>query len=139
MSLALTPINEAWTSQLNSSSKKDPNKNKQSSFTNTYTSPDMQNKILMDLGMVEKFSNDNENEKQNTMSLQITNPELIHYFQPYSNNYIETFILKAMKNQNNNSSAALSPEVLDTIENIYTIVSFILVLIIIDIMLRIKK
>ena len=148
MSLSLTPIGEAWAAPSKKKKKQEiPNKK---TARNVYANPEMQTKILKELGMLnddpeyeqpktevkEPQTKEIEtfvNQPTNSLSLNITNPQLMSLFKPYSNEYIEMMILKCVS-QNNNGS-----ELHDLVESVYLMVSMLLVLVIIDIAFHFKK
>ena len=138
MSLALTPLNDAWT--IKKPTKKSEKRNV--APQNKYSSPQIQNKILQELGMIETYEEPIQQDIQesNTLQLTLTNKDLIEFFKPYSNDYIEAFIFHCMsKPKQENNTTMLSPELFETIENIYLVVCLIMVLVIIDILLRLRK
>lgn len=132
MALALTPLNDAWV--IKKPSKKTEKKNVVQ--PNKYSSPQMQNKILQELGMVETYE---EPQESDSLQLTLTNKDLVNFFKPYSNEYIEQFIFHCMSVPKDKNEMMISPELFEIIENIYMIVILIMVLVIIDILLRMRK
>lgn len=138
MTLELTPLSDAW-----SVPKKKPKseKPKEQVQQNRYASPQMQNKILQELGMIESFDEPDYQPVakpiKTGLTVEFKSKELIDFFRPYSNDYIEQYILTCM--QSNNSNYGLTSNTLETIENIYMIVTIIMLLVIIDIALHMKK
>ena len=140
MSLSLTPINEAW----NSVKPKEKPKQQQKMKPNVYNNPETQTKILAELGMIPQ--NDIEYEEQkpkeivvndpNSLNIHFKNRELVNMLKPYSNDYIETILLGCIKNQQQNG---LTKELLDTIETMYMMISLILLLLVVDLLFKIKK
>jgi hypothetical protein len=154
MSLALTPINDAWSNQIQTKKKQPPKPDKRKDSKNpqpqnVYNSPHMQTKILNELGMLQPLEEHGVEEEPEQMpqrqlvqqtassdSLNITlsKPFLVNMLRPYSNEYIEMIIMKCMSEQNNSTSQDL----IDTVETIYLMVSILLVLVIIDIVFKMK-
>lgn len=140
MSLSLTPINEAWKNIKTPQQfqKKEKNKNKQ----NIYSNPETQSKILTELGMIENHLDIEEPNKQieiqnmDSLNINLKNPELVNMLKPYSNDYIETIILNCINKKDN---SILPKEIIDTIETMYMMISFILLLIIVDVLFKIKR
>jgi len=138
MSLSLTPLNEAW-NNIKPKIKQKPQKPKQ----NIYSNPETQSKILSELGMIEQeVQPEIEEPKQiqvynsNSLNINLKNKELVNMLKPYSNDYIETILLNCIKN---NNQIGITEELIETINTIYIIVSFILLLCVIDILFKIKK
>jgi len=142
MSLALTPINEAW----NSVKPKHKPKQQQKMKPNVYNNPETQTKILTELGMIPQ--NDIEYEVQdqkpkeieihntNSLNINLKNSELVNMLKPYSNDYIETILLGCIKNQQQNG---ITKELVDTIETMYMMISLILLLLVIDLLFKMKR
>ena len=73
MSLALTPINEAWSST-KSKQKPKPKPKQQQVKPNAYSNPEMQSKILSELGMISPIENEYEiQEIEEPKEIQIQN------------------------------------------------------------------
>ena len=150
MSLSLTPISDAWSTLQTDKKKsvqKKSEKNKEK-VQNVYQSPQMQTKILNELGMIQHNSIEEEEEqekpiehnmivRQNSLNINLTNPDLINMFKPYSNDYIEMMIIKCLSD--NTKGNDVSQDLVDLVENIYLMVSLLLVLVIIDIIFKFKK
>ena len=150
MSLALTPLNDAWSGGIQIKKKppqqKKVEKNSQKVRPqNVYNSPQMQMKILNELGMIQQEEpqeapEENQIEVQqpqmmsDSLNINISNPFLVNMFRPYSNEYIEMIIMKCVSEKNNDTSQ----ELIDTVETIYLMVSILLVLVIIDIVFKMK-
>jgi len=144
MSLALTPINDAWSHMTKPKEKKEKKITRQVVSSppnnNMYSNPDIQNKILRELNLIEPFSEPEPEQivPQNINNgLQFKSKELQDYFKPYSSEYIESIILNIM-NKSNQSNYDING-LTETLENIYIIVLAILILIIFDIALRYKR
>jgi len=144
MALALTPLSDAWSGSLQQKKKQPIKKNeKKIKHQNAYSSPQMQTKILGDLGMLEPEPEPEVMEldvpvvDQSTNSLNITlsNPNLVSMFRPYSNEYIEMVLMKCLSEKNN----GVNQDLIDTVDTIYLIVTILLVLVIIDIIFKMKQ
>ena len=141
MALALTPINDAWS---NMSKIKREKKTKpvspQPNNNNMYSNPEIQNKILRELNLIESYS-EPETELVSVPtqmpSLQFKNKDLQEYFKPYSGDYIESIILNTLRNSNK-SNTDLN-HLSETLDNIYIIVLAVLILTVFDIALRYKR
>lgn len=144
MALALTPINDAWS---NLSKIKKEKKSKpvypQSNHNNMYSNPEMQNKILRELNLIESYSEPEQITEpvsiQTPMisSFQFKNKDLQEYFKPYSSDYIESIILNTLRNSNKSNTD--SNHLSETLDNIYIIVLAVLILTVFDIALRYKR
>lgn len=143
MSLALTPINEAWNSV--KSKPKPKQKPQQKTKPNAYNNPETQSKILAELGLipsneyeVQEVEEPNQIEIQNPNSLNINikNQNLVNMLKPYSNDYIETILISCLNNQHQNG---LTKEMIETIETMYMMISLILLLVVIDMIFKMKK
>lgn len=144
MSLALTPLNEAWNSMKVKSKPKV--KNIQKVKPNVYNNPETQAKILTELGMMEREHDYETQEieeskqvvvnKPNSLNINFTNTELINYLKPYSNDYIERIFLNCIQNKEN---TGITTELIDTIETMYLMISLLLLLFMIDIVFKIRK
>lgn len=151
MSLALTPLNDAWSSGIQIKKKPPQQKKVEKNVQkvrpqNVYNSPHMQMKILNELGMlpqeepqevVEERQIETQQPQMGTdssLNINISNPFLVNMFRPYSNEYIEMIIMKCVSEKNNDTSQ----ELIDTVETIYLMVSILLVLVIIDIVFKMK-
>ena len=143
MSLALTPINEAW----NSVKPKQKSKQQQKVKQNIYNNPETQSKILSELGMIPQIKDEYEvqeveepkNQIQindpNSLNIHLKNIDLVNMLKPYSNDYIETILLGCIKSKQQNG---LSQELVDTIETMYVMISIILFLLVIDILFKMR-
>ena len=143
MSLALTPINEAW----NSVKPKQKPKQQQKVKPNVYNNPETQSKILSELGMIPQIKDEYEvqqveepkNQIQindpNSLNIHLKNIDLVNMLKPYSNDYIETILLGCIKSKQQNG---LSQELVDTIETMYVMISIILFLLVIDILFKMR-
>lgn len=147
MSLALTPINEAWNSVKPKPKPKPKFKQQQKMKPNIYNNPETQSKILSELGMIPQ--NDIEYEVQeveepkqieihnpNSLNINLKNIELVNMLKPYSNDYIETILLGCIKNQ---QQTGITKELVDTIETMYMMISLILLLLVIDLLFKMKR
>ena len=142
MSLALTPINEAWNSIKSKTKQKQPQKVK----PNMYNNPETQSKILSELGMIPStIENDFEVEESrqivkihdtNSLNINLKNNELVNMLKPYSNEYIESILLRCINGSQQNG---LTKELVDTIETMYLMISLILLLLVIDLLFKMKK
>ena len=145
MSLSLTPINEAWKNTQQKRIKSTKPKNVESQKHNIYSSPETQSKILSELGMIEHQNYEIPIETEQTQPLQVLNKnslnltiqrkELVEFFKPYSNEYIENIIYDCINNKKQNG---LTQDLIDTIETMYIMLSLILFLMVIDILFKIK-
>ena len=119
MNLSFTPINEAWS-------------------VPTYKKNKFKTDVVKELKM---FDEENEQEtskyekskeiESNEYKIYIKNKELKKYFQPYSNEYIETMIYNLINNNKNDVNNEI-------IENINTMVIIILVLVTVQLMMKIN-
>ena len=151
MSLALTPLNDAWSGGIQMKKKPPQQKKVEKNVQkvrpqNVYNSPQMQMKILNELGMLQQeepqeVAEERQIEVQqpqigtdNSLNINISNPFLVNMFRPYSNEYIEMIIMKCVSEKNNDTRQ----ELIDTVETIYLMVSILLVLVIIDIVFKMK-
>ena len=147
MSLALTPINEAWNTV--KSKPKMKQKQQQKIKPNIYNNPETQSKILSELGMIPSANENNyedqevEESKQiveihdsNSLNINLKNSELVNLLKPYSNEYIESILLKYINGSQQND---LTKELVDTIETMYLMISLILLLLVIDLLFKMKK
>ena len=142
MTLALTPINEAWNSIKSKTKQKQPQKVK----PNMYNNPETQSKILSELGMIPStIENDFEVEESrqivkihdtNSLNINLKNNELVNMLKPYSNEYIESILLRCINGSQQNG---LTKELVDTIETMYLMISLILLLLVIDLLFKMKK
>ena len=143
MSLALTPINEAWNSV---KSKQKSTKPKHQAKPNVYNNPETQSKILSELGMIPQIKDEYEVQEveepknqiinPNSLNINLKNDELVSMLKPYSNDYIETILLGCIKNKQQNG---LSQELVDTIETMYIMISLILLLLVVDLLFKMKR
>ena len=143
MSLALTPINDAWNSV---KPKQKATKPKHQAKQNVYNNPETHSKILSELGMIPQIKDEyevqeaeepkNEINNPNSLNINLKNEELVSMLKPYSNDYIETILLGCIKNKQQNG---LSQELVDTIETMYIMISFILLLLVIDLLFKMKR
>ena len=149
MALSLTPLNDAWMMNNKQQVKKVAQKGSpksrrpQNNGNNIYSSPQVQSKILGELGMIQMEPEPEVIEKtieymqnKDSLNISITNPQLLNMLKPYSNQYIELIILQCMSNQSSNK---MSDEMINTIETIYIMVSIILVLLLIDVVFKMKS
>lgn len=157
MSLALTPISDAWSGGIQMKKKPPQQKKVEKNVQkvrpqNVYNSPQMQMKILNELGMLQQEEPQEEVQEvqevqerqievqqpqigtESSLNINITNPFLVNMFRPYSNEYIEMIIMKCVSEKNNDTSQ----ELIDTVETIYLMVSILLVLVVIDIVFKMK-
>ena len=142
MALALTPLNEAWDSVKPKPKLKQHNKIK----PNIYNNAETQSKILSELGMIQgneievqeepKLIETFKEENLNSLNLNLKNSELVNMLKPYSNDYIETILLGCIKNQ---KQSIMTKELVDTIETMYMMLSLILLLLVIDLVFKIKR
>ena len=72
----------------------------------------------------------------NSLNINLNNIELVNMLKPYSNDYIETILLSCIKNQKQNG---ISKELFETIETMYVMISLILLLLVIDVLFKLKK
>ena len=127
--LSLTPINEAWSKPLD---------NQNSPSANMYSTPEMHNTILSDLGMIETKQSvpykEPDQKKDSTRNVSITNSNLKDILKPYSDDYVEMMIYNAL----NKSDNTINSDLTETIDNIYMLVILLLILVSIDIILRFR-